>query len=314
MTKKLLAALFALVILSLLAVFVGVAAAEETVHIPEPIPADQLPQMIRVTFPEREDYVAPEKAAQNYLPSPEGFSENGMRYHDDSIDVQAYMIRVYDTPCSVLFVQLSDPDQFCTEQAKPYPHRATMRIDVMAKRVNAIAAVNGDWFSYHNEGIVYRDFKQLRNEPMPEDDGLVVDINGDFHLMRPMTRENYEQLEVPIRHAFAFGPALVENGEVLPIDRVVTFKQRMGIGQIDKLTYVMVAADGPDQPDSVGLSVPQLATLLQALGAKTAYNLDGGQSTSMMMYHTKINGQAPKTFRAIGDMIYFVTTVPGEGE
>ncbi len=310
MMKKLLAVLIAL----LLTLAGPCAMAGEAEHIPEPIPADQLPQMIKVTFPEREDYVAPEKAADNYLPNPAGFSENGMRYHDDSIDVQAYMIRVYDTPCAVMFVQLSDPDQFCTEQAKPYPHRATMRIDVMAKRVNAIAAVNGDWFSYHNDGIVYRNFELLRNSPSPDDDGLVVDINGDFHLMRPMTAENYDQLDVPIRHAFAFGPALVENGEVLPIDRVVTYKQRMGIGQIDKLTYVMVAADGPDQPDSVGLSVPQLAQLMHDLGAQTAYNLDGGQSTSMMMYQTKINGQAPKTFRAIGDMIYFTTAIPNDGE
>ena len=43
-------------------------------------------------------------------------------------------------------------------------------------------------------------------------------------------------------------------GEVLEIIREVTFKQRMGIGQIAPLTYVFVAADGPDQPDSVGLS------------------------------------------------------------
>ena len=75
-----------------------------------------------------------------------------------------------------------------------------------------------------------------------------------------------------------------------------------------------MAADGPDQPDSVGLSVPQLAQLMHDLGAHTAYNLDGGQSTSMMMYQTKINGQAPKTFRAIGDIIYFVTAQPSEGE
>lgn len=304
--------LIALLLCLCLCLPLGLAAAEETRHKPEPIPADQLPQMIKVEFPEREDYVPAEKASQNYLPNPAGFSENGMRYHDDSIDVQAYMIRAYDTPCAVMFVQLSDPDQFRTEMAKPYPQRATMRIDIMAKRVNAVAAVNGDWFSYHNEGIIYRSGELLRNYSKPEDDGLVVDINGDFHIMRPMAVEEYEKLEVPIMHAFAFGPALVENGEVLEIVRQLTFKQRMGIGQIAPLTYVMVAADGPDQPNSVGLSVPQLAQLLHDLGAHTAYNLDGGQSTSMMMYQTKINGQAPKTFRAIGDMIYFVTTVPNE--
>ena len=291
----------------------GMAAAEEE-HIPEPIPAELLPQMIKVTFPEGEDFVPAEKAKDNYLPNPAGFSEGGMRYSDDTIDVQAYMIRVYDTPCAVMFVQLSDPDQFRTELAKPYPQKATMRIDTMSKRVNAVASVNGDWFTYHGEGIVYRNGELLRNRPIPEDDGLVVDVNGDLHIMRPMVEEEYAKLEVPIMHSFAFGPALVKDGEVLEIIREVTFKQRMGIGQIAPLTYVFVAADGPDQPDSVGLSVPQLAQLMHDLGAHTAYNLDGGQSTSMMMYQTKINGQAPKTFRAIGDIIYFVTAQPSEGE
>lgn len=292
---------------------VGCAFAEES-HIPEPIPAELLPQMIKVTFPEGEDFVPAEKPINNYLPNPAGFSEDGMRYHDDTIDVQAYMIRVYDTPCAVMFVQIADPDQFRTELAKPYPQKATMRIDTMSKQVHSVASVNGDWFTYHNEGIIWRNGEQLRNRPIPEDDGLVVDTNGDLHIMRPMVEEEYAKLEVPIMHAFAFGPALVRDGEVLEIIREVTFKQRMGIGQIAPLTYVFVAADGPDQPDSVGLSVPQLAQLMHDLGAHTAYNLDGGQSTSMMMYQTKINGQAPKTFRAIGDIIYFVTGIPGEAE
>lgn len=309
--KKILKSLLMLALACCLTV--GCAFAEEP-HIPEPIPAELLPQMIKVTFPEGEDFVPAEKPTNNYLPNPAGFSEDGMRYHDDTIDVQAYMIRVYDTPCAVMFVQIADPDQFRTELAKPYPQKATMRIDTMSKRVHSIASVNGDWFTYHNEGIIWRNGEQLRNRPIPEDDGLVVDTNGDLHIMRPMVEEEYAKLEVPIMHAFAFGPALVRDGEVLEIIRELTFKQRMGIGQIAPLTYVFVAADGPDQPDSVGLSVPQLAQLMHDLGAHTAYNLDGGQSTSMMMYQTKINGQAPKTFRAIGDIIYFVTGIPGEAE
>ncbi len=286
----------------------------EQEHIPEPIPAELLPKMIPATFPQREDYVPAENPTNNYLPNPAGFSSDGMHYHDDSIDVQAYMIHVYDTPCAVMFVQLSDPDQFRTELAKPYPNKATMRIDTMSKRVHSVASINGDWFTYHNYGIVYRNGELLRSREIPEDDGLVVDVNGDLHIIRPMVEAEYAKLEVPIMHSFAFGPALVKDGEVLEIVRELTFKQRMAIGQIAPLTYVMVAADGPDQPNSVGLSVPQLAQLMHDLGAHTAYNLDGGQSTSMMMYQTKINGQAPKTFRAIGDIIYFVTTVPSVAE
>ncbi len=301
----------ALIAALLLCLLVGMATAEEP--LPEPIPQDQLPQMEKVTFAQGEDFVPAENPEKNYLANPAGFSEDGMRYHDDSIDVQAYMIRVYDTPCAVIYVQIADPDQFRTELAKKYPSKATMRIDTMGKRVHSIAAVNGDWFTYHSEGIIYRNGKLLRNRPDESYDGLVVDANGDFHIIRPMVEEEFAKLTVPVMHSFAFGPALVKDGEVLEIvNRKVTYKQRMGIGQVGPLTYVMVAVDGPDQPNSVGLSVPQLAQLMHDLGAHTAYNLDGGQSTSMLMNKTKINGQAPKTMRAIGDIIYFVTSIPSE--
>jgi exopolysaccharide biosynthesis protein len=148
---------------------------------------------------------------------------------------------------------------------------------------------------------------------MPEDEGLVIDVNGNFHIISPMTEAEYAKLDVPVMQSFAFGPALVVNGEVQDIgDRKVTYRQRMAIGQIDELCYVFVAADGTNEDDGEGLNVPELAQLMHDLGAQTAYNLDGGQSTSMLMGNTKVNGQ-PKTMRAIGDIIYFTTAIP-DGE
>ena len=279
-----------------------------------PEPNEGLPQLVKVDFA-AVDYTAPAKPSNNFKPNPEGFSEDGMSYHDESLDVQVHMIRVYDTPCAVAFVQIADPEQLRTELAKPYPQKATMRSDTMGKRVNAVLAVNGDWFTYHNSGIIWRNGERLRNREDETSDGLVIDVNGDLHIVRPIVESEYAKLETPIMHAFAFGPALVKDGEVLEIvNRKVTYKQRMGIGQIGPLSYVFVAADGPDQPNSVGLSVPQLAQLMHDLGAHTAYNLDGGQSTSMVINQVKVNGQAPKTFRAIGDIIYFTTAIPSAEE
>ena len=125
-----------------------------------------------------------------------------------------------------------------------------------------------------------------------------------------MTQEGYAQIATPIANSFVFGPALVIDGEIQEIvNRKVTYKQRMAIGQIAPLSYVLVATDGPDQKNSVGLSVPQLAELMHGLGAHTAYNLDGGQSTSMLMGQIKVNGQNPKNMRAVGDILYFTTAI-----
>lgn len=273
---------------------------------------DALPQMEKQTFPDQ-NVTAPASNKDNYAASESGYSDDSLSYHDDSLDVRAYQIRVYDTPVTVAFVQIANASQLKTEQAKPYPSKTTVRVSEISKRVKAVLAVNADWFTYHNTGIVYRNGELLRNRSNEEYDGLAIDINGDFHIVRPMTEAEYAKITTPIAHSFVFGPALVMDGEVLEIvGRKVTYKQRMAIGQIAPLCYVLVATDGPDQPNSVGLSVPQLAELMHGLGAQTAYNLDGGQSTSMLMHQVKLNGQNPKNIRAIGDIIYFTTAIACE--
>lgn len=273
-----------------------------------------LPQLVPVTFPESSAQLTmPERAKDNYAPKAEAFGENDLSYHDDSLDIQLHHIRVYDTPTVVAFVQIANPAQLKTEQAKPYPNKATMRSILIAKRVNAVFAVNADWFTYHGAGIIYRNGELLRNRPNVEYDGLAIDVNGDFHIIRPMTEEGYAQITTPIAQSFAFGPALVIDGEVQEIvGREVTYKQRVAIGQIAPLSYVIAVTDGPDQKNSIGLSVPQMAQLMHDLGAHTAYNLDGGQSSSMVMRGVKVNGQNPKMMRAIGDIIYFVSAIPNE--
>lgn len=271
---------------------------------------EALPQLIPITFPEGAGSPLPEKAKDNFVPNPANYSEDMLSYHDDTIDVKAYHIRRYDTPIVVAFVQIASPNQLKTELARPYPSQSTTRIYEMAKRVRSVIAINGDWFTYHNRGIAYRNGELLRNRRDEEYHGLVIDSNGDFHIMDPMTEENYASLSTPIMHSFVFGPALVIDGAVQEIvNRKITYKQRMAIGQIAPLSYVLVATDGPDQKNSVGLSVPQLAELMHDLGAKQAYNLDGGQSTSIMIGDLKLNGQNPKRMRAVGDIIYFATAL-----
>ena len=271
--------------------------------------AETLPQMEKVTFPTGKTSPLPENPTKNYKANKDFFGEDGLSYHDDSIDIKLHKIRLHDTPIVVAFVQIATAEQLKTEQAKPFPSKTTVRMSEIAKRTNSILATNADWFTYHNNGIICRNGKLLREKEDLETDGLAIDINGDFYIVRPMTMEEYSKIETPIQNSFSFGPALVMNNEVLEIEnRVVTYKQRMAIGQIAPLSYVLVATDGPDQENSVGLSVPQLATLMHNLGAHTAYNLDGGQSTAMIMNNVKVNAH-PKIMRAVGDIIYFTTAI-----
>lgn len=288
--------------LGLILMFLGSAMAEE----------GTLPQMSPAGLAGTIEYTAPQNPADNPGPVESRFAADGYSYHDDSLDIQIHKARVYDTPIHIAFVQIADPDQLRTEQAKPYPSEASMRVDVLAKRVNAVLAINADWFVYHKSGIIYRNGTLLRDRPSTDYDGLVIDANGDLHIVSPITEEGFAAIETPIIQSFAFGPALVIDGEVQEIrNRKDSYEQRMAIGQIAPLSYVMVASDGLDQKDSVGLTLPQLASVMKELGAHTAYNLDGGQSSCLMLNYQKLNGQnARKKLRAVGDIIYFVSAMP----
>ena len=105
---------------------------------------------------------------------------------------------------------------------------------------------------------------------------------------------------------------LVLNGEAQTFpDRKVTYAQRVAIGQIDRLKYVVAVSDGYMQENSTGLTMDQMAQLMAELGAVTAYNLDGGQSSSMIMHNIKMNADS-KVMRAVGDILYFVTAIPND--
>ena len=268
-----------------------------------------LPQLVPVELSKDVTPLLLEKN-QNYYAAGAGFSEDGLSYHDDSLDIRIHKIRAYDTPVAVAFIQIADASQFRTRSAKPYPSQATTHIMALAKNVRAIFCTNADWFVYHNAGVIYRQGKLLRNRPNEEYDGLFVDMNGDFHIVAPLTQEGVDAIEEPILNSFCFGPALVIDGEVCEIVREETFRQRTAIGQIDERSYVLVVTDGPMEKDSVGLNVPSLAQLMHDLGAKQAYNLDGGNSSTMLFNFTKINGQKAAKLRDMGDILYFATAIP----
>lgn len=56
----------------------------------------------------------------------------------------------------------------------------------------------------------------------------------------------------------------------------------------------------------------EFAQLCASLGAKQAFNLDGGSSSTVVLNDKKINSLSTGKVRSIGDILYFVTAVPNE--
>ena len=91
-----------------------------------------------------------------------------------------------------------------------------------------------------------------------------------------------------VTQLFSFGPGLIENGQISvsagqEVDQSMKSNPRTAIGMISPLHYIFVVSDGRT-PASTGLSLIQLAQVMQEQGCVTAYNLDGGGSSTYMTF------------------------------
>lgn len=257
-----------------------------------------------------EETKGPMPAADKYLP------DNG-GYEDESISVKIETIRAYDTTIMVAYVQIQHPSQIRTTMAGRYGTTKVTFPKFMAERMNAVFAVNGDYFNYRNSGYLVRQGKLYRDRTDAAYDLLMIDDQGDLHIIRDPDEETVHAFaqEHTIINSFNFGPALIMDGEkVLPVkvfDAGTEKKtQRLAIAQMGKLSYMFVATEGPENSGSVGLTVEELIDLMADLGAKTAYNLDGGSSSTFVLDNEKINALSSRKNRTICDIVYFATLVP----
>ena len=82
---------------------------------------------------------------------------------------------------------------------------------------------------------------------------------------------------------------------------------RTAIGYINDNTLVFVVSDGRTN-ESEGLSLYQLATFMKNLGVKSAYNLDGGGSSTMVFQGKVINNPTTNgrniSERSVSDIVY----------
>ena len=256
-----------------------------------------------------------------YPPVESAFGADGLSYDDGTISITIEKDVVGVTNVYFAYVTLTDVSQLHTALAAPYPSKTTRPVNVMAAEQQAVLAINGDFFSYHNKGVVVRSGQILRQQPESTRDTLIIDDNGDFVILTKNTVaewKDYLEHGTGCREAFCFGPALVIDGEVQtfkPGDKVScgapTPAQRMVFCQMDTLSYMIFVCEGPEQDKKAGLTMNEVVEQLVARGVKHAYNLDGGNSATLMLGDQRINDPDHK-FRQVGDMIYFATLVSGE--
>lgn len=268
-----------------------------------------------------------------YGPVEGALSEDGLSYDDGTLSVRIEKDYLHDTNVYYIYVTITDPSQLRTAVAYDDPlSKKTRRATLMAEENNAVLAFNGDFYSHSDKspGIIYRSGERIRFNPKPDYDELYIDDKGDLTPVSwPVDKVKFadyakEQFEAytadhELREAFSFGPALIIDGVVQEFKYAKkiscgypTPDQRLVFCQLDELSYLFIACEGENQLGKQrGLSVPEMTELCVARGAVQAYNLDGGNSTSIILCGNRINGynevKSTAKEREIKDIVYFAT-------
>lgn len=232
-------------------------------------------------------------------------------YSDENISVTLTTYRLLETTIYVADVEIASPEYLKTALAEnSYGRNITEKTSTMAASVNAILAVNGDYYGAQRSGYVIRNGVLYRSTSGGGED-LVIYADGTFGIVNEDEVTAEELLASGAWNVLSFGPALVENGEVAvsendEVGRAMASNPRTAIGILKNGHYLFVVADGRTS-DSDGLSLYELAEFLQSLGCETAYNLDGGGSSSMVFLGNVVNNPAngrKSNERSVSDIVY----------
>ena len=236
-------------------------------------------------------------------------------YKDDNISINLTETTVKNTQVYVADITVSSSDYLKTAFAQnAFGTNVTAKTSETATDNNAILAVNGDYYGANStgyvirNGVVYRD--SVREDSSNGD--LAIYKDGSLKIIYEDQISAYQLVKDGVVNLLAFGPALVENSEIAvgtneEVGQAMASNPRTAIGIIDENHYIIVVSDGRTS-ESKGLSLYQMAEVMKSYGVKTAYNLDGGGSSTLYFNGQVINkpttGGNIISERAVSDIVY----------
>ncbi|MPM95811.1 hypothetical protein SDC9_142966 [bioreactor metagenome] len=226
-------------------------------------------------------------------------------YVDENIKITIETVRKYNSNIYVADIQVSDAEYLKTALANnTYGRNITATTSDIAESNKAIFAVNGDFYGFRDGGYVLRNGISYRNIARSGDnEALVIDKEGNLSVVAESEATLDSLSNKGAWQVLSFGPGLVENGNIVvnsssEVGQAMSSNPRTAIGQVSKLHYVVIVSDGRTS-DSEGLSLLQLAQEFKERNCTTAYNLDGGGSSTMYFNGKVINN--PTSGKSIGE-------------
>ncbi len=298
---------------------------ETPVPTPEPTPAPT-PEP---TEPPMKETLLPVDFSAGKEPQKSGYSgdkKNTWSYSDPTISVKIETGRIKGIMgCSywVATIKLQDPSQLRTASRDGFDKANKINAVTLAKRNNAVLAINGDYYSYTGKGLIIRQGIPYLDLLDGDRDILLIDEDGDFHGVKMAEKGSVSSVKYSngrkvyfyngkrVINSFYFGPLLVLDGQVnkkmqLRYDmRAEERRQRTAIAQVGPLEYKCICC-APPKYGNDGMTLKTFADIIAKQNVQIAYNLDGGNSTWMIFNNEQINKVA-KDNRELMDIIYFAS-------
>ena len=209
-------------------------------------------------------------------------------------------------------IVLDDPSRLSTAFAKDtFGRNYREKTSEMAARETALLAINGDYYGYRTDGLIIRNGILYRDEGVREGAALLAD--GSLIVYDETETSAVELLEQGALHSFSFGPILVRDGQpnLDPQSDVKPLNPRTGFGMLAPGHYLLVVVDGRMKGYSKGMKIVDFARLMASYGCQTAYNLDGGGTSTMIFEGQLVNlPQGRDIERSVSDILYI--RAPGE--
>jgi exopolysaccharide biosynthesis protein len=191
----------------------------------------------------------------------------------------------------------------------------TQTTSEIAAAHNAIFAINGDYYGFRDTGIVIRNGVVYRDEGARQ--GLAFYRDGTVKVYDETATTAEHLIADGVWNTLSFGPAIVQDSQIVDgiadVEVDTNFgnhsiqgaQPRTAVGLIGTNHLVFVVVDGRSPGYSAGVTMTGMAQIMKDLGAETAYNLDGGGSSTMYFNGALVNNPlGANRERGTSDILY----------
>ena len=178
----------------------------------------------------------------------------------------------------------------------------------LSKAAGSVVAINGDYALTTDSGVIIRNGEVIRDEPALAQIGVIFE-DGTMECYTAGEYNSQDVIERGAWQAWTFGPSLLDNKgkayEEFPTSygQVLEYNPRTVIGYYEPGHYCFVVIDGRQSGYAIGYDMVGTAKIMEDLGCKVAFNLDGGRS-SQMTFSTNYVNIPYKDGRYVGDIVF----------